>query len=157
MRVRSWRLATRPSVTRIPFRYGKACLTDCPQAMLEMTVDFNGTLVRGYAADCLPPLWFDKSPDCEFTQQIDDMIDVISQSAKITVEAGKMDSLSTLVSVLWETVHAHGRPPLLENFGHSMVERCTIDARLMQAGSECRSGFAVRVSSAFRAKLEHKA
>jgi len=106
--------------------------------MLEMTVDFDGTLVRGYAADCLPPLWFDKSPEREFTQQIDDMIEVISHSAKIAVEIGKIDSVSTLVSVLWETLCTRGRPPLLENFGHSMVERCAIDALCRFAGKSFR-------------------
>jgi len=106
--------------------------------MLEMTVGFKGTLIRGYAADCLPPLWFDKSPEREFTQQIDDMIDVISQSAKIAVEAERMDSVSTLVSFLWETGHTGGRPPLLESFGHSMVERCLIDALCRFAGKSFR-------------------
>lgn len=128
MRIRSWQLGTRPSKTRIPFRYGKACLTECPQAMLEMVVEFSGSVVRGYAADCLPPLWFDKSTERKFAEQIGDMIEVVAQSANNAVLAGELSGISELVSLLWETQGLRERPPLLHNFGHSMVERCAIDA-----------------------------
>jgi len=128
MRIRSWQLGTRPSKTRIPFRYGKACLTECPQAMLQMSVEFSGSVVRGYAADCLPPLWFDKSTERDFAQQIDDMTEVVAQSANNAVLAGELNGISELVSLLWETEGLAERPPLLHNFGHSMVERCVIDA-----------------------------
>ena len=33
------RLGLRNSTTRIPFRYGAACLTKCPQAVLKVVID----------------------------------------------------------------------------------------------------------------------
>ena len=36
------RLGLRNSTTRIPFRYGAACLTRCPQAVLNATIDIDG-------------------------------------------------------------------------------------------------------------------
>ena len=48
MRPLSWRLGTRPSKTRIPFRYGQACLTECPQALLEIKLEIDGRVVNGY-------------------------------------------------------------------------------------------------------------
>ena len=48
------RLALRNSAVRIPFRYGSACLTRCPQAMLEVILKVDGKEQVGYSADCLP-------------------------------------------------------------------------------------------------------
>ena len=138
MRIRSWRLGTRPSVTRIPFRYGTACLTECPQAMLEITVEFSNAVVRGYAADCFPPLWFDKSPERTFTQQIEDMIEVIAQSANNAVVAGELNGVGELATLQWEDGGIDTRPPLLNNFGHSMVERAVIDALCRNAKTSFR-------------------
>ncbi len=37
--LKSTRLALRNSTTRIPFRYGKACMTVCPQAVMEAVIE----------------------------------------------------------------------------------------------------------------------
>jgi hypothetical protein len=37
--LKSTRLALRNSTTRIPFRYGKACMTCCPQAVMEAVIE----------------------------------------------------------------------------------------------------------------------
>ena len=65
------------SYTRMPFRYGNACLTACPQATLRVIIEANGTRQAGYAGDMLPPGWFDKAPEKSYRQQIDEMIEVI--------------------------------------------------------------------------------
>ncbi|MFP6694801.1 MAG: hypothetical protein VB875_17385, partial [Pirellulales bacterium] len=80
------RLGLRNSVTRIPFRYGKACLTACPQAVLSATIETDGRLVTGYSGDCLPPGWFDKTPGKDFESQIDDMLTVIDLAEKTFLE-----------------------------------------------------------------------
>ena len=56
------------STTRIPFRYGKACLTRCPQAIVRVLIEADGKRQAGYSGDCLPPSWFDKSPDKDYAQ-----------------------------------------------------------------------------------------
>ena len=86
MRVLSWRLGTRPSKTRIPFRYGKACLVDCPQALLEIKFEIDGRAAVGYASDCLPPSWFDKSGSRTFAEQIEDIRFSIEGATKETYE-----------------------------------------------------------------------
>ncbi|MBA62524.1 MAG: hypothetical protein CMJ76_09185 [Planctomycetaceae bacterium] len=128
MRVLSWRLGIRPSNTRIPFKYGKASLTECPQALLELVLEIQGNVIRGYAADCLPPLWFDKSEDRGFGEQIEDMLDVITIAASALSDFGVIESVGEAVRVLWSTPGLSGRPQLLTSFGHSMAERCLIDA-----------------------------
>src|SRR5690606_823969 len=83
IRLAATRLGLRDSHTRIPFRYGSACMTQCPQAVLEATVVGQNGVWRGYSGDCLPPLWFDKSPDKSFEQQIEDMLGAIAMAERL--------------------------------------------------------------------------
>jgi len=131
--VKETRLGLRNSTTRLPFRYGSACLTQCPQAILRVTIESKGECVAGFAGDCLPPSWFDKSPTKDFAAQIDDMLAVIALAEKIF-----SDEFATATPFFpgWRAallrVHRHGAelglPPLLASFGASMVERAVVDA-----------------------------
>jgi hypothetical protein len=126
-------LGLRNSVTRIPFRYGKACLTACPQAVLSATIETDGQLVTGYSGDCLPPGWFDKTPGKDFESQIDDMLAVIEMAEKTFLEvAASPTELFPAWLIAGEVIHMRAREwelgGLLASFGVSMVERAIIDA-----------------------------
>ena len=126
------------STTRIPFRYGSACLTRCPQAVLSVSIEANGSVRTGFSGDCLPPSWFDKSPDKSYSLQIDDMLAVIALAEKTFLEefATPSDFFSSWL-ISYERVHSRAAEwqltPLLASFGISMVERAVIDAM-------CRAG-----------------
>ncbi len=77
------RLALRNSTTRLPFRYGSACLTWCPQAVMRAELAIDGARQFGYSGDCLPPSWFDKTPGKDYSQQIDDMLAVIDVAGEV--------------------------------------------------------------------------
>ena len=81
------RLGLLNSTTRIPFRYGSAILTRCPQATLQVVVECDGRVQAGFSGDCLPPSWFDKNPAKDFAAQIDDMLRVIAVSQEIYTDA----------------------------------------------------------------------
>jgi hypothetical protein len=126
-------LGLRNSTTRIPFRYGTANLTRCPQAVLRVVVSCDGAEQQGFSGDCLPPSWFDKSPDKDFAQQIDDMLRVIrlAQTAYADVFTSDTDFFPAWLacqeqiqrqSIEWAL------PPLLASFGSSLVERAVLDA-----------------------------
>ncbi|HJN13579.1 MAG TPA: enolase C-terminal domain-like protein [Pirellulaceae bacterium] len=148
--VKETQLGLRNSTTRLPFRYGAACLTRCPQAVMCATVEVDGKISPGYAGDCLPPSWFDKSPDKDFETQVDDMLAVIALAEKTFA-----DELATPAAFFpaWHStllqVHSRcaelGLTPLLASFGVSMVERAIMDAI-------CR-GFRVSFSTAVRTNL----
>lgn len=133
------RLALRNSAVRIPFRYGSACLTRCPQAMLEVILEVDGKEQVGYSADCLPPSWFDKSPDKPYSQQIRDMVDAIEFAervfeAEFSTPTNCFDGwLSSLAAVQHEGAN-RGWSPLLSSFGVSMVERAILDAAARRHG-----------------------
>jgi len=126
------RLGLRNSTTRLPFRYGKACLTRCPQAVLGATIEIAGEQVEGYAGDCFPPGWFDKSGGT-FAEQIDDMLSVISLAEEAFAQAAHEP---TTLFAAWLDTHREvhersalrGFTPLLASFGVSMVERAMLDA-----------------------------
>ncbi len=137
--VRETQLRLRNSRTRIPFRYGATCLTRYPQALLEVVVEVEGRPARGFAGDCLPPGWFDKTPGLSFERQIADMLQAIAIGNLAFQEASRGGV--PVFSAWWDaypTVQdeaaSAGLNPLLASFGLSLVERATIDAVARAAG-----------------------
>ncbi len=133
------RLGLRNSVTRIPFRYGAACLTRCPQATLEVTLETDAGPSQGYASDCLPPGWFDKRPGRTFRRQIDDMLTVIRGAREVfQEEASRPVAVFDAWLAAYPRVMAEAArlefPPLLGSFGLSFLERACIDAVARAAG-----------------------
>jgi hypothetical protein len=128
------------STTRIPFRYGKACLTRCPQAIVRVLIEADGKLQAGYSGDCLPPSWFDKSPTKDYAQQIDDMLAVIQMAETFYLD--EFASSQVFFAGWWnayqrvqEEAATRGMTPLLASFGASLLERAAIDALCRTAGT----------------------
>ena len=118
--------------TRLPFRYGISTLLACPHLFLRLTVDVDGVVTTGTAADHLPPKWFTKDPSTPFEQDVRDMLDVIRHAADHAVLAGPADSAYALASRVHQQQEVWGTekkyPPLLRQFGVSLVERALIEA-----------------------------
>ena len=117
--------------TRMPFKYGIATLTALPHLFVRVEVEIDGRRQWGIAADGLPPKWFTKDPKTTFTADLKEMMGVIRSACELAVEAGE----SGTVFDLWLSIHkAQERkmggqtPPLLWNFGVSLIERAIIDA-----------------------------
>lgn len=129
----------RNSTTRIPFKYGTAVLTRCPQAVCAVTIDYDGAPGRGYSGDCLPPSWFDKSPGKDFAQQIADMLRVIGLARSVY---GDVFRVATPFFPAWLACQERIRrqcvewdlPPLLASFGSSLLERAILDAACRRHG-----------------------
>jgi len=139
------RLGLRNSTTRLPFRYGSACLTRCPQAIQEVTIEVVAagsvapTIQRGWSGDCLPPLWFDKSPDRSYRQQIDDMLGAADIAAGAYRQAFSASGpfFPAWLDAHQETCRAaseRGYTDLLASFGSSLLERALLDAVARAAG-----------------------
>lgn len=133
------RLGLRNSTTRIPFKYGNTCLTRCPQAVLEATIEVAGRRQAGYSGDCLPPGWFDKTPGRSFRQQIDDMLAVIALAEQAFREQAQkpctlFDCWYNAYQHVQQAAKEHGFNPLLASFGISFFERAIMDALARAAG-----------------------
>lgn len=116
---------------RMPFRYGIATLTELPHAILRVTFEIDGAAHTGLAADNLPPKWFTKNPAGLPADEIAEMIAVTRAAV-----ANARDVRAATPWAFWRELAAaqaawgkrEGLPPLLTNFGTSLVERALIDA-----------------------------
>ena len=117
--------------TRMPFRYGIATMTEVPHVILRLTFEIDGKAHAGLAADHLPPKWFTKDPARALQDEIDEMLVVLH--AAVTNARGVR---AATPFAFWRELYAaqmawakvQGLPPLLSNFGTSLVERALIDA-----------------------------
>jgi hypothetical protein len=127
--------------TRLPFRYGKATLVAMPVLHVRLLCrDENKTQSEGCSADCLPPKWFDKSPEKSFRINVEDLLKAIRIGAKIyQEEAATPDSVFSI----WHRAHPRtvdasareGLNALSGSFGSSLMERALMDAACKLAGS----------------------
>lgn len=122
--------------TRMPFKYGIATLTAVPHLFARVHVEIDGVKATGIAADSLPPKWFTKNPTTTAEEDIIEMVDVIQAACR---HAEQIQSAESLFG-FWQQLYAMQKewaetrnvssayPPLLWNFGVSLVERALIDA-----------------------------
>lgn len=123
--------------TRLPFKYGIATMTRAPQAFVRLLVEVDGRRATGVAADVLPPKWFTKVPEKPLGDEIDEMLVVIDRAVASAAEV-RGASAFDVWRQLYESQCAWGRvaglPPLLTQFGTSLVERALIEACCKLAG-----------------------
>jgi hypothetical protein len=123
--------------TRLPFKYGIATMTEVPQAFVRLRVDVNGKVSTGIAADLLPPKWFTKDPSKPLDAEVNDMLRVIQHACATAIGMRGQTAFA-----LWRELYAaqlawgvaEQVPPLLANFGVSLVERALIEAVCRAAG-----------------------
>ena len=123
-----------PVQTRMPFRYGIATLTDLPLAILFLRFEFgkSGPSHWGHASDFLPPRWFKKDPDLDPNREVEEMVDVIRNAVSLAERIRQPTPFEfslelTRAQKEW-AAQQEGIPPLLANFGSSLVERALLDA-----------------------------
>jgi hypothetical protein len=118
--------------TRLPFRYGIVTLRACPHLFCSLTLDVDGQTFTGVAADHLPPKWFTKNPETPFEDDLKDMLALIQHAARTAQSVGPQKDVFSLVSTVYAEQSTWGKsrnlPPLLYNFGVSLVERAAIEA-----------------------------
>ena len=120
--------------TRLPFRYGVVTLTHFPLLHLAVDVEAaDGRRARGFAADNLPPKWFDKDPAKTFRDNVTDQLASIRAARAAYLDAGRRPRP---IFEVWQEAYAacaRGGPSLGLNgltaaFGSSLFERALADA-----------------------------
>jgi hypothetical protein len=117
--------------TRLPFKYGITVMSQAPQAFVRLQVEVDGETCWGFAADLLPPKWFSKIPEQPIDDELDEMLGVVEHAVE-TARGQTADSAYELWQLLYYTQAGWGRaqklPPLLSNFGATLIERAMIEA-----------------------------
>jgi hypothetical protein len=123
--------------TRLPFKYGIATMTRTPHAFVRVQLEVDGKLAPGIAADHLPPKWFTKDPAKPVEEEIEEMLRVITHALELAVGL-RAPSPFDAWRQLNDAQAGWGRrahlPPLLTQFGTSLVERALIEAFCRAAG-----------------------
>ena len=124
--------------TRMPFRYGIAEMTAVPHLFLQLECEIDGQVVKGISADNLIPKWFTKDLETSYQDDLEDMRLVINQAGQFAIQTESVGSVFDLWWSIYQAQQAwassEGYPPLLWNFGVSLVERALIDAHCHAKG-----------------------
>jgi hypothetical protein len=120
--------------TRLPFRYGIATLTRFPLLHLALECeDSSGRPATGFAAENLPPKWFDKDPAKTFRDNVEDQLASVRTAHAAYQKAGRSPRA---VFDIWMDAFPESRRRcamlglngLTASFGSSLFERALIDA-----------------------------
>lgn len=132
LKVKEIQAGFRNAYTRIPFRYGMVTLTAVPIYHVAVTAeDSLGRKTIGYAADCLPPKWFDKNPQKTFRHEIQEMLAAAKFAQKKALEAGPgapFEIHQALYPACLAFGDSQGMTRLTAGFGATFVDRALIDA-----------------------------
>ncbi|MFI5358172.1 MAG: hypothetical protein ACHQ4G_12640, partial [Opitutales bacterium] len=130
---------------RMPFRYGIATMTEVPHVFLRLTFAVDGRAQAGVAADHLPPKWFTKDPARDPHEEIAEMLAVIRAAvahARALAAATPFAFWRQLYAAQAAWGAAHAIPPLLAQFGATLVERALIDAFCRRHGVDFAAALA---------------
>ncbi len=137
-RLREASVFSRQVKTRMPFRFGRATMTQMPILHLRLTLETpEGKILSGASACGIPPLWFDKAAGKTHADNIQDL----SVSLRLALdEYMKLDA-----APVW-FLHKIAEPPtrkiaeakglngLTAGFGVALVDSALIDAACRHAG-----------------------
>ena len=129
----------RQTRTRFPFRYGIASMTEVPHLFVRTKVTVAENSSPGLSSEGLPPKWFTKNPTTTFEQDLPEMLQVISQAAKLAEQIARspvsfFDFWRELYRQQSDWAKTRQSAPLLANLGVSLVERAVLDGLCRNAG-----------------------
>jgi hypothetical protein len=144
LRLHSVELFERPVTLRLPFRFGAATVTRCPQAFVRMEADVDGKRVVGATAELMVPKWFDKSPDLTHEQNFEQLRMALrlardayqSESAPMTPHQLSQNAGAAAIARGVEL----GLPRLAAQFGPAELDKALADVALRAAGLDWVSG-----------------
>ncbi len=144
LRLRAVELYERPVTLRLPFRFGAATVTRCPQAFVRIDAEVDGRTVSGATAELMVPKWFDKRPALTHEQNFEQLREALRLAREAYLDAGEAQTA-------WEFSHHDGEaaiargvsiglPRLAAQFGSALLDKALADAALRAAGMPWSTG-----------------
>lgn len=138
VRVLSVEFGVRPMTLRLPFKFGAATLTRCPQVFVRATVDcgVHGA-AQGWAAELMVPRWFDKRGGLSQADNVQHLKQALEAAAD-AYQSGPPLAAFALFARHYEALMANGTllgmTALSTAFGQAVLDRAVLDAlcRAMQ-------------------------
>ncbi len=136
--VRAVSLFERPVTLRLPFRFGAATVTRCPQAFVRVEISAAGRTFEGGTAELMVPKWFDKSPALTHEQNFEQLREALRAAREAYTSADAPLSPHALSQTAGEAAItssvARGLPRLAAQFGPALLDKAIADAALRAAG-----------------------
>lgn len=134
----------RPVTMRIPFRFGAATVTACPQAFVRVVLDIGGRPVEGASAELMVPKWFDKSPALTHEDNFNQLRRAVAAAREACLAAPVAASAYALsagagAQAIARCV-AEGMPRLAAQFGPALIDKAVADAVLRASSLDWVSG-----------------
>lgn len=138
VRVRRVELFERPVTLRLPFRFGAATVTRCPQAFVRVELEVNGRLAEGASAELMVPKWFDKNPALTHEQNFAQLREALRAAADAYgAESSALTPWQLAIQagdVALESSVARGLPRLAAQFGSAQLDKAVADGVLRALG-----------------------
>lgn len=138
LRVHEVELYERHVTLRLPFRFGAATVTQCPQAFVRVLAEVEGRRVEGASAELMVPKWFDKAPALTHEQNFEQLRESLRNAREAVLATRSTLSPHALSheagEAAIETSVARGLPRLAAQFGPALLDKAVADAALRAAG-----------------------
>lgn len=134
------RFAERNVALRLPFRFGAATVTACPQVYVKARVRFaDGRTAEGCAAEMMIPKWFDKNPALNNEQNFEQLRFALRDAREAyTAEPDAQAAWTHFASnyaALQSRARAKGLQPLVASYGPALIDRALLDALCLHSGA----------------------
>src|SRR6218665_3033026 len=133
------RFSERDVALRLPFRFGAATVTACPQVYVRARIRFeNGGTAEGCAAEMMVPKWFDKNPALSNEQNFEQLRCALRAArAAYVAEDGAQTAWTHFASnyaALQARAKAKGLQALVASHGPALIDRAVMDALCLRSG-----------------------
>lgn len=129
---------------RLPFKFGAATVTACPQAFVKVTLSIEGVEWQGASAELMVPKWFDKSPQRTQDDNFDQLRLCVLKARDAYLAVGSAHSAYSLSESKTERVIEQmllqGHPRLVGQFGPALLDKAIADAVLRSQNQSWISG-----------------
>ena len=137
--VKAVSLFERPVSLRLPFRFGAATVTTCPQAFVRVEIEAGGRRHVGASAELMVPKWFDKAPGLTHEQNFEQLREALRRASESYRAADARQSPYLLSQTAGEAaievcVARGGMPRLAAQFGAAQLDKAIADATLRATG-----------------------
>jgi hypothetical protein len=150
-RIDDIRFSERDVVLRLPFRFGAATVTSCPQVYVRARIRFpDGSTSEGCAAEMMIPKWFDKNPALSNEDNFQQLRDALTA-------ARAAYSADTSARTAWQHFAHHypalmasgaaaGLNPLAASYGPALLDRAILDALLLKLNCSFAAGMSANAA-----------
>lgn len=133
------RFAERHVALRLPFRFGAATVTACPQVYVKARIRLaDGRTAQGCAAEMMVPKWFDKNPALTHEQNFEQLRFALRDAREAyTAEPEAQTAWTHFASnyaALQDRAKAKGLQPLVASYGPALIDRALLDALCLHTG-----------------------